>query len=163
MRGNISGRQDLTYTPQGGDAYSVPDDEKAAASGYSPRVVAKVLRYGYRNALKYFQVRTRSSVNMTGSMRATLALMGGSGALYAAIVRDKTSAIYTSCVAACPSDKTLRAFLIPIIRAGLSAKDERITITTGLYIVNPWTSSEPPTVNISAEILDKFSSVLSNS
>lgn len=163
MRGNISGRQDLSYIEEGGRAYSVPVGTKVAASGYSPRIIAKVMHYGRRDSVRFFQVRTRSSVNMTAAMRESLALMGGAGAIYAAIVRDKTSAIYQQCLQACPANMTLRAFLIPLIKNGLTAKSEHITIASGIYIVNPWVSSDPPTVSIPTTIIDKFNSVLSNS
>lgn len=157
MRGSLSGEQSLTYDNT--DAYSVPDGEKVSADNYSPIFVAKVMGEG---RLKFYQVRTRSSVNMTAAYRKSIALLGGSGALFAALLRQKASNIYKACVRVCPKGATLRSFLVPIIRTGLEAKDEVIVVATGVEIVNPWTSQETPNVPVSAEILSKFSSELSD-
>lgn len=88
--------------------------------------------------------------------------MGGVGALYAALVRDKSAQIYKDCVRVKPAGKTLRAFLSPILRAGLDAKDAAIVVASGVSIVNPWISSDTPNVPVTAAVLDKFSSELSN-
>lgn len=159
MRGNISGRQDIEYGAAA-KAYDVPVGSKVAASNYNPIIVAKLID---RSRLKYFQVRTRTSINMTQAMRNNLARMGGSAAIYAALIADKTTSIYNACVSVCPADVTLRQFVLPIIRQGLTVKDARISIADGVYIVNPWVSSETPNVPISQAILDKFADVLSNS
>ena len=100
---------------------------------------------------------------MTAGVRNTIALMGGAGALYSSLVRDKSTAIYKACIAACPKSTTLRAFIIPLLRAGLAAKNQTIAIADGVEIVNPWVSSAAPNVPVSADIHEKFNSVLSNS
>lgn len=164
MRGNISGRQSIVYG-SGGRAY----DEIAAGSigvavNYQPRVVARVLRLNETNMLRNFQVRTRSSVNMSANMHRNLALMGGVGAIFAAIVADKTTQLYNDCVNACPHGKTLRAWIAPTIRQGLAAKDNAISIADGITILNPWVSGGTGTpVSIPAAVIDKFASELSNS
>lgn len=159
MRGNISGRQNIVYG-DAAKAYDVPVGSAASGSNYKPIIVARLIE---RTRRKNFQVRTRTTINMTQAMRNNLARMGGTGALYAALIADKTTSIYNDCVSACPSDKTLREFVSPIIRQGLTVKDARISIAEGVYIVNPWISSETPNVPISPAILDKFADVLSNS
>lgn len=160
IRGNISGRQDLNY--DGADAYSIADDDAVSAANYQARVIAKVLGVGTRFALPYFQVRTRTTVNMTPAMRRNLALMGGSGALFASLMSDKSTAIYTACKAATPKGWTMRAYICPIIRNALAAKMSDITIADGVTIVNPWVSSATPNVPVRPEIIDKFNSELSN-
>lgn len=162
MRGSLSGRQQLTYTQAQVRGYEVPDGETAAAENYQPRIVAKVSGLYTRRRVLYFQVRTRSSVNMSADTRRNLALMGGVGALFSSLLRSKASPIYSAIVAACPSGKTLRQFVTPLLRAGLAAGDADITITPDISIVNPWVSSATPNVPVSAAILDKFNSVLSN-
>lgn len=162
LRGSLSGRQQLTYTEAQGRGYDVPDGTTAAAENYQPRIVAKVLRDETYSRVLYYQVRTRSSVNMSAATRLNLALMGGVGALLSSLLRSKTSPIYSAIVAACPSDKTLRQFVSPRLRAGLAAGAANIEIATGITIVNPWKSSATPNVPVGAEILDKFNSVLSN-
>lgn len=155
LSGNISGRQDLNY--DGVEAYETT--QPTAASNYAPRLVA-CAPYRKRN---YFCVRTKYTANITERSRLNLALMGGAGAIYSAVVRDKSSAIYAQCVAAKPINETLRAFLVPLLRAGLANKEENIAIADGLSIVNPWISSASPSVQVPQEIVDKFAPELSNS
>lgn len=158
ISGNISGRQDLEYSQDGAKGYDVPDGAKTAATNYEPRLVAmhsdKTLRT--RN---YFQVRTRTSVNMTGRMRRSLAVMGGAGAIYAALVNNKSSLIYEQCVAAKPKDVPLRRFVVPALMTALAAKEYSALIADGVEIDNPWLEDNP-NVPISDAILDKFNEVL---
>lgn len=162
LRGNISGTQDLSQSYDGGSGYSVPAGSKVSAGDYQPIMVAKVAHMSTRKMFRYFQVRTRTSVNMTAALRHNLALMGGAGALFASLVSDKTTDIYIACAGVVPRGETLRAFIIPLLRAGLAAKDPVITISGNISIVNPWVSSATPNVPVSQTILDKFSDELSN-
>ena len=160
MRGNVSGRQEIAYN--GGKAYGgISVGDKVAASNYQPRVVAKALRLYQPDRVLYFQVRTRTSVNMTASMHHNLALMGGAGALFAALVSDKDAQIYTQCVAACPITETLRAFMIPIFRTGLDSKVTNFVIADGVTITNPWISTGAQTLSVPQTIINKFASELS--
>ena len=160
--GNISGRQQLTYTSGGGSGYDAPSGVKTSALDYSPRMIARIRHINGRYLCKYFQVRTRTSVNMTAAYRRNLAIMGGAGALFASLVNHKSAQIYNDCVSACPANISLRAFVVPLIRSGLSAKSAHIQISDAVYIVNPWVSNDTPNVPVSAAIIDKFSSELSN-
>lgn len=162
IRGNISGRQTLTYGEGETSAYGAPSGEKTAANDYQPRMVAKVAHLYEPWRIKYFQVRTRSSINMTATMRHNLALMGGVGALVGSLLRHKESAIYAACLAACPKYCSVRQLVSPALRAGLDQKSAEIAIADGVSIVNPWVSSDTPNVPVSAEIIAKFSSELSN-
>lgn len=155
MSGNISGRQALNYA--GGRAYDTT--APTPATNYSPRLVS----FQSAKRRNYFSVRTKYTANITERSRVNLALLGGAGALFSAIVRDKSSAIYAQCAAVKPARITLRAFLVPLLRAGLAGKMENITIADGLYIVNPWVSSATPSVQVPQTIIDKFAPVLSNS
>ena len=157
VRGNISGRQDLAYGADSEKAYSLPDGSITAANEYRPRLIAKVRA---RDRLKYFSVRTRSSVNMSAAMRQNMALLGGCGAIIAAIMRDHTGELYISCVRVLAKNETLRAALSPVIRQMLSDKAESADFR-GVTINNPWISSTG-NVQVPAEILNKFASVLSN-
>ena len=160
IHGNISGRQDIEY--DGADAYSIPDGSKVSSNNYQARLIAagRTALGGYK--LRYFSVRTRTSVNMTARMRLNMALMGGSGALFASLISDKTTAIYAQCVAACPAKMPLRMFIVPLLRSGLAAKNANIVIADNVSIVNPWVSSATPNVPVTSAILDKFNSELSS-
>lgn len=159
LRGNISGRQQLTYNDA--HAYDANIGDVVAAEGYQPRFIAKVRHAAFADRKTFFQVRTRSTVNMTAGMKRNLALMGGSGALYASLISDKTTLIYNACVNACPRGITLRAFIVPILRQGLAAKQALINVADGVGIVNPWVSTDDPNVPVTSAILDKFASELS--
>lgn len=155
LSGNISGHQELNYDGVG--AYETT--QPTAASNYAPRLVA----CAPDRRRNYFCVRTKYTANITERSRLNLALMGGAGAIYSAIVRDKSSTIYNQCVAAKPRQLTLRAFIVPRLREGLAGKVETISIADGLSIVNPWVSSASPSVQVPQDVLDKFAPVLSNS
>lgn len=160
MRGSLNGRPNLTYN--GEKAYSVPVGQEVSADDYKPIMVAKVLHAPFANRKRYYQVRTRSTVNMSATMRHNLAIMGGVGAIFSSLLRQKSSEIYIAIVAACPKNVSLRQFVTPLLRAGLAAKSASITIADGVAIVNPWISSDTPNVPVSAAILAKFASELSN-
>lgn len=158
MRGSLSGNQSLKYG--GVSAYDIADGEHVSADAYQPRVIAKVLRAPYATRKRYFQIRTRTTVNMSPAMRTALAVMGGAGAIFAALLRDKDAAIYKKCVNACPKHMTLRQFVLPPVMAGLRTKSAQLTITDGLYIVNPWISSDTPNVTLPDKIITKFANEL---
>lgn len=153
MKGNISGRQDIEYN--GNSAYAIEVGNSVSADNYQPRVVAKMMRSG-KTDLRYFQVRTKTTINMTASMQLNMALMGAAGALFASLVSAKESQIYSDCMNLLPAGKTFRAFIVPILKEGLRAKDKHITIGSGVYIVNPWISNDAPNVPIRPAIIDKF-------
>lgn len=161
MRGNLSGRQSLEYTEQGGTGYDVPDGSRDAATNYEPRLIALHTDLPNRRR-NYFQVRTRTTVNMTTGVRKTQAVMGGAGAIYAALVSDKSSSIYLQCAAAKPRMITLRQFVLPPVMAALAAKESSATIANGLTIDNPWLVASP-NVPVSAANISKFASVLASS
>lgn len=162
MTGNLSGRQELDYV-QGDGAYAAPDGQKTSATNYEPRLIAKRRRPNVIDeGCNYFQVRTKTSVNMTAAMRLNMAVMGGAGALFASLLRDKSAQIYAQCAAATPKGISMRAFIVPLLKAGLAAKSAQITIADNIYIVNPWISEDVPNVPIPIDIYNKFLSVLSN-
>lgn len=163
MRGSLSGRQDIRYTANDVEGYYTPDGEITPANDYQPKLIA---HYRSDRNRRFFCVRTRSSINMTAPVRRTMALMGGAGAIYAAIVREKSSPIYIACMNDWKSNglkgTTFRMHVMRILIDGLDDYDATITIGTA-NIINPWVSSETPNVVIPQAIIDKFNSVLSNS
>lgn len=158
MRGSLSGNQSLKYG--GVSAYDIDNGERVSADAYQPRVIAKVLRAPYATRKRYFQIRTRTTINMSPAMRTALAVMGGAGAIFAALLRDKDATIYRQCVNACPKHMTLRQYILPPVMEGLRTKAAQLTISDNLYIVNPWTSSETPNVLVHGNIITKFANEL---
>lgn len=159
IAGNLSGRQDIQYSPQGAKAYDLGLGEVVTAVGYMPRLIARRM---YQKRRNYYQVRTKTTVNMTDAYRTSIALMGGAGAMFAAIVSDKTSAIYAAVLATKAQGQSLRAYLFPILRKGLENKDEQIAIAPETYVTNPWQYSGAQNINVPATIVAKFADVLSN-
>lgn len=159
--GNISGRQALQYG-EGGRAYEQQTGQRTESSNYEPRLIAKRLHAHTRFARSYFQVRTKTTVNMTDNVRMNLAVMGGAGALFASLLRNKSAQIYLQCIAAKPKNYTLRQFVVPVLMAALSDKDETAVIASGIEIINPWVSFDTPNVPVTQSILDKFAVLRSN-
>lgn len=159
-RGALAVKEKLTYS--GAPAYSLADGSRVSSDSYRSVIVAKVTGWDQVQKTKYFQVRTRSTVNMTANYRKSLAVMGGAGSIFAAILRDKDGEIYNACVIACPKHTRLRLWVLPQLMNGLAIKSPVIMIGETIRIVNPWVSSEQPNVRVSAAILDKFRNQLSN-
>lgn len=168
MRGNLSGAQKLQYPTDNQGAYEGPAGAVNYARNYSPRFIgAKVAKSGK----KYFSVRTKTANHLTVKSKQAMALMGGTGAIVASILRDKTSEIYTNLYGAWVkaqelggSTSTFRQFLSGSIRRMLIQKSATYHVQVGEFgqdIDNPWNTTKPnPNVSISQAILVKFWSEL---
>lgn len=166
MRGNLSGTQkNLEYPTDNNAAYESPVGSRNYARNYRPCFIgAKRAADG----LKYFGVRTKSSIGMTSKAKHAMALLGGTGALYGAIVRDKSDAIYLSLlnmynrmVDTIPSFKvSFHKWLSNQLYTMLADYKEYVTIAGpggSVQIDNPWMySADEPNIHISSDILKKF-------
>ena len=168
MRGNLSGAQKLQYPTDNQGAYEGPAGTVNYARNYSPRFIgAKIAKSGK----KYFAVRTKTANHLTVKSKQAMALMGGTGAIVASILRDKTAEIYTNLYGAWVkaqelggSTSTFRQFLSGSVRRMLIQKSASYHVQVGEFgqdIDNPWnTTSQTPNVSISQAILVKFWSEL---
>lgn len=168
MRGNLSGAQKLQYPTDNQGAYEGPAGSVNYARNYSPRFIgAKIAKSGK----KYFAVRTKTANHLTVKSKQAMALMGGTGAIVASILRDKTAEIYTNLYGAWVkaqelggSTSTFRQFLSGSIRRMLIQKSATYHVQVGEFgqdIDNPWNTTKPnPNVSISQAILVKFWSEL---
>ena len=164
MRGNLSGAQKLQYPTDNQGAYEGPAGTVNYARNYSPRFIgAKIAKSGK----KYFAVRTKTANHLTVKSKQAMALMGGTGAIVASILRDKTAEIYTNLYGAWVkaqelggSTSTFRQFLSGSIRRMLIQKSASYHVQVGEFgqdIDNPWNTTKPnPNVSISQAILVKF-------
>lgn len=164
MRGNLSGAQKLQYPTDNQGAYEGPAGTVNYARNYSPRFIgAKIAKSGK----KYFAVRTKTANHLTVKSKQAMALMGGTGAIVASILRDKTAEIYTNLYGAWVkaqelggSTSTFRQFLSGSVRRMLIQKSATYHVQVGEFgqdIDNPWnTTSQTPNVSISQAILVKF-------
>lgn len=167
MRGNLSGAQKLQYPTDNQGAYEGPAGTVNYARNYSPRFIgAKIAKSGK----KYFAVRTKTANRLTVKSKQAMALMGGTGAIVAAILRNKTAETYTNLYGAwvkaqeLGGTSTFRQFLSSYIRRMLIQKSASFHVQVGEFgqdIDNPWnTTSQTPNVLISQAILVKFWSEL---
>lgn len=163
MRGNLSGRQEMTYN--GGRAYdSIAQGQSAGATNYQPRLIAKVLRLGRVDMRRFYQVRTRSTVNMSADYRNNVAVMGAALSMYASIVRSG-GALLISLQAGYAGEVrsvTFRSWVISFLRVGLTVKAATIDIGGFAQIINPWVAGGTgAVVNVPANIITKFADILS--
>ena len=160
MRGNISGRQSLEYN--GAGAYETPIGSKQSADVYAPRIVT-MFHADKRTRMKYYSIRTRTSVHMTSALKTSMATMGGAGALYASLLRNKSAQIYSDIVGRWHSDghgTTLREYFMRTAMDALTAKNANIDFGESVLVVNPWISTSAQNVPISQSVVDKFASIL---
>lgn len=142
IRGNMSGRQDLLYPSQDNKAYEGPIGSVNYARNYTPRFVgAKIAKSGK----KYFTVRTKSANHLTAKSKKAMALLGGAGALYAALLKApalkaQAQAVYVK-AQELGDVRSFRAFMMEYIRAALNAHSATITLNiagSSVSIDNPW-------------------------
>lgn len=166
MRGNLSGKQDLVYAENDNKAYEAPANQRNYARNYSPRFIGAKRSSDGR---KYFAVKTKTATTITAASKHAMAVLGGVGAISAAILRRETYK------AACKSQmdveneqgygwKSLRQFLDAKIRPILTAKGADIVIAPiGGIFRNPWVDGGTGIVlTIPTTTLVRFWSELAN-
>lgn len=140
IRGSLSGWQAITY--DGVKAYDVSTTEKTAADYYRPTLVAKRIE---RNGRLYYQVRTRTSVHLTAGARMNLAVLGGAGAIFAALLNR--------------GENVHRHLTFPVLMDMLRNKVS-MAFCEGIAVDNPW-KVQNPNVSIAPAIISKFQTELS--
>lgn len=140
LRGSLSGAQTLTY--QGVRAYEVQGDSLVSADTYRPTLVAKLMS---KRNLRYYQVRTKTSVHMSAQARLNLAVMGGAGAIFAALVNR--------------GENVHRYITFPVLMSMLRDKTSGAQCE-GVAVDNPW-QVQNPNVTIAPAIIAKFNDILS--
>lgn len=161
MRGNLSGAQKLEYPTDNLGAYEGPMGAVNYARNYSPRFVgAKIAKSGR----KYFAVRLRSANHLTAKSKKAMALLGGTGAIYAAILKNATllagiQAQYAA-LTEIGMQKSFRKYVTDVIRNGLIAHRELFTFAGPASLVqvdNPWGKlTGDLNIQIGADIRVKF-------
>lgn len=163
MSGNLSGAQNLKYPTDSNKAFESPEGSVNYARNYSTRFIgAKRASDG----LKYFAVKTKTATHITARSLMAMALLGGAGAMYAALVRDKTSEIYNNIRAQwielqnLGNTKTFRAYVMDTFRSTLASKSSNATFAGprgSITVNNPWVAqTQTVGVQVSQAILVKF-------
>lgn len=171
MRGNLSGKQQLLYADNDNPAYDAPVGRQYARN-YRPSFIGAKRASDGR---KYFAVKTKSAVHITAESKKRMAILGGAGAVYGAILANKASATYTALVALFEKqnkdirEKGMRKFFCDWAFNALAVKAPKISIPdlslpagAPVEVKNPWyDGSQTEGVEVSSDILVKFWSVLS--
>ena len=163
LRGNVSGKQKLEYAENDNPAYDGPVGQKNYARNYKAAIVVSKRASDGR---MYFSVRTKTANHLTSRAKKAMALLGGAGAVYAAIVRTKSTATYQGIYAQWAklveygSTKTFRQWVMDTIRTALMSNAQNCVFTGPLSPVtvkNPWyDGSQSADATISNANLVKF-------
>ncbi len=173
MRGNLSGNQVLEYPLNGNPAFFAPSG-KHYATNYQPRFIGAKRA---SNGLKYFSVKTKSAINKTAASTLSMAVLGAAGAMYAAIIADKSSELYQKLYTIFSHGVTkdgralsFREMVMSSLTYMLRNKEaywEEVDVPP-FYIKNPFVTGTTPSqgtvyeVTISNDVLVKFWNVLAN-
>lgn len=163
LRGNVSGKQDLKYPLNNNKAFEGVPNQRNYAQNYAPRFI--VTRRG--DGTTYFAVRQSSCTRLTTKSQKAMALLGGAGAIYSAMLRRKDLTpyqgmvqLYNYNVEQLGYTGSFRAFVMDFLRAGLIAKVENFTANVASISVsfkNPWyNGSMTDGATVKRDILVKF-------
>lgn len=165
LRGNVSGEQKLLYATRDNAAFDAPNGRQYARN-YKPRYICAVRSSDGR---AYFHVKTKSATVINAASKLRMALLGASGALYAAVLRN--AAVLAQAVGVydyfksvgLTSDsfrKWLQGNLRMILENKMSSFVARASSSAGTFnlsIDNPWViTSGEPNCPVSDETLAKF-------
>lgn len=165
MRGNLGSKQNLVYAPNNNRAFDSIEGQVNPALNYESRLI------GAKGKRNYFCVKTKSSVHLTQNSKAAMADFGGLGAVYAAIVRDKSSEIYIKINSIYQKGVeegqiivSFRKYVSRYIAYMLKDKLGEYTFTDGvnsISIGNPWVidlsmENPAPKISVHSDILLKF-------
>lgn len=174
IRGNLSGKQNLLYPTKNNSAWDSPSNKRNYSTNYAPRYIgAKRSRDGHT----YFAVKQRSAVTMSPLMRQQQAVLGGSKAIYDALIHNpltvgRMQALYLESPERNSYGWSMYKWAYSQISGQVGSKIAGIRIIgklngqTPLVVQNPWISttvSGAVSVTISDEVLAKFWEQLANS
>lgn len=172
IRGNLSGNQALLYPTRNNSAWDSPSNKRNYATNYTPRYIgAKRSRDGHT----FFAVKQRSAVTMSDAMRNQQAFLGGTKAIYDALIHNpltigRMQALYLESPERNSYGWSMYKWAYSQISGQLGSKIAGIRIIgklggTPLVVQNPWISTTVAgavTVTISADVLAKFWMQLAN-
>lgn len=165
LRGNVSGEQKLQYATRNNSAFHAPNGRQYARN-YKPRYICAVRSSDGR---AYFHVKTKSATVINAASRLRMALLGASGALYAAVLKNaevltQAQGVYAYFKSHELTDGTFRQWLQGNLRMILANKMSAFIAsasssagTFNLSIDNPWVkTSDVPNCPVSDNTLSMF-------
>lgn len=144
VQGNMSGKQNLVYPLHDNKAFEGPNGSVNYARNYRPSFIGARRK---SDGACSFQVKRRTANHLTPKAKNAMANLGGVGAIYSALVRNKSAQLYIDaqlCYAAAVADGyvgSFRKFMYSYIKPALDAKKSTIDIEIGkvwVSIDNPW-------------------------
>lgn len=165
MRGNLSGNQNLVYAKKNNKAFDAPEGRQYARN-YDPRYIgARITASGK----KIFSVKTKSATKINAASLLRMALLGGSGALYAAVIKNaavlaQAEGVYNAFKKDGLTSDSFRMWLTGNLRMMLANKMINFVASASssagtfrVSIDNPWVkTSGEPNCPVSDKILVKF-------
>ena len=165
LTGNLSGAQNLEYAQNNNPAFDAPNGVQYARNYKTRYIGARRSASG----LTYFQVRTKSATKISNRSKFVMALLGGTGACRAAIMKNETimatlDPLYVKAKAAgVTTAKTISKWIYDVVYEALNLKRSTFTFMVPgegtMYIRNPWVftaSSGAEAITISKMVLVKF-------
>lgn len=161
MRGSFSPKQKLQYALHNNPAFDAPVGRQYARNYQANFVGAKRSATG----LKYFFTKTKSATLVTPASKLRMAITGGVGAIYAAILEAETmkTRLEYAWKNYFHSTKTFRAWCFVYLTDMLTRKAKNIQMGRDaqgelIYVGNPWNASTTTTYipAISEDVLVKF-------
>lgn len=146
MRGNLSGNQKLTYPTQNNAAFEAPNTGRVYANNYQTRYIGAKRS---SDGKKYFAVKQRSAYYSTEAGKLRNALLGGSGALIAAMMKNASFETvyrpgyeYAKANGLIPSSWSLRKYMTDAAYNYLKQKSNVVKFFnqsgSSIFVRNPW-------------------------
>lgn len=161
LRGNVSGKQNLEYPTDNLGAYEGPIGSVNYARNYKAAVVVSQRA---KDGKFFFSIRKRTANHLTAKSKKAMALLGGAGAIYAALLKAtalkaQAEAVWAKAVEL-GDKRSFREFMMWYIRQGLINHVETITLTVAgstVSIDNPWGKLEGVlNITIAQDVRIKF-------
>ena len=165
LRGNISGKQKLEYAENNNPAFDAPNGVQYARNYRPSVIISQVAKTGKF----HFAIKTKSATRINTVTKLKMALLGGAGAVRAAIKKNAViwvgiQALYANEKAGGYTSSSLDKWLFENIYAALQVKAIMIqfishTGGTSFNIQNPWVYENQQggsPVSVPAAIIAKF-------
>lgn len=163
MQGSLTTKKKLEYAKNDNPAFYAPRDRREEARNYEPIYVGHKRK---ANGRKYFSVRGKAAQTLTPARMLQMAIIGGAGAIYSAIVANTSSSLYRGILAAYNAEPvaerpTFKKYVMGGLQTMLRNKMPmnyfyNRSTDTYIYVHSPWNYEGSGNVHISADIIVKF-------
>lgn len=162
-QGSLTPKKKLEYALHDNPAFYAPRGQKEKARNYQTIYVGHKRNASGRN---YFSVRGKASVTLTRARLRQMAIIGGAGAIYSAIVANTATPLYQGILAAYNAEPvadrpTFKKYVMRVLQTMLRnymPMNYFWNRSTGAYtyVQSPWNYQGQANVQISSDIIVKF-------